>query len=424
MLEWIHSLALSDSWVGIQVCGIAVLSVLWTEVIRDIRHWLAHVKPRWFPKHQLHHRVFRQDLSVSDPDLYFQAHWHHDVPEAITMLVGSLLLTLGLWWVAPLSGLGSAIGILYSGGFLITGWSRAHGWLMATDLTHKAGPFTEVPGQWWVNRTYHWRHHFDDPNAYFCGMVTLVDQIMGTCVSLKGKTVAITGASGTMGQALAVALLKAGAKVIPISSQSQPIILDQEGTSVSLDPVTWSVGQEADLATLFESIDILILNHGINVHSDRTPEAIKDSYEVNAFSSWRLMEYFFKTVQTNEHMACKEVWVNTSEAEVMPAVSPLYELSKRTLGDLVTLRRLDAPCVIRKLILGPFKSNLNPIGIMSASWVARQIVAQVKRDRRNVVVAISPLTYLLVPLKESLTSTYFKLFSRAEVQPTLESTVT
>ncbi|MDJ0689279.1 MAG: hypothetical protein QNJ41_12290 [Xenococcaceae cyanobacterium MO_188.B32] len=40
------------------------------------------------------------------------------------------------------------------------------------------------------------------------------------------------------------------------------------------------------------------------------------------------MELFFKTVKTNEDIVRKEVWVNTSEAEVNPAFSPLYELSR------------------------------------------------------------------------------------------------
>lgn len=126
---------------------------------------------------------------------------------------------------------------------------------------------------------------------------------------------------------------------------------------------------------------------------------------------------FLTTVRTDEHVARKEVWVNTSEAEVSPAISPLYELSKRALGDLITLRRLDAPCVIRKLILGPFKSNLNPIGVMSGDWVARQILASAKRDDRNIIVAINPLTYILFPVKEFFVSTYFRLFSNSKVFP-------
>ena len=123
------------------------------------------------------------------------------------------------------------------------------------------------------------------------------------------------------------------------------------------------------------------------------------------------MELFLTTVRTNEDIARKEVWVNTSEAEVIPAVSPLYELTKRALGHLVTLRRLDAPCVVRKLILGPFKSSLNPIGVMSADWVAQQIIKQAQTDARNIIVTINPLTFIAFPLKEFCVSLYFQIFS-------------
>lgn len=144
----------------------------------------------------------------------------------------------------------------------------------------------------------------------------------------------------------------------------------------------------------------------------KSAEAIEKSYEVNTFSGWRLMELFLDTVKTNQDKATKEIWVNTSEAEVNPAFSPLYEMSKRTMGELVTMKRVNAPCIIRKLILGPFKSNLNPIGIMSAEWVAQQIVNLAVRDFRDIIVTINPLTYMLFPIKEFTTANYFRWFTR------------
>jgi len=44
-------------------------------------------------------------------------------------------------------------------------------------------------------------------------------------------------------------------------------------------------------------------------------------------------------------------------------------------------------------------------------------LAQAKRDCRNIIVTINPLTYLLFPLKELAVSTYFRLFSRRSPQP-------
>jgi hypothetical protein len=235
---------------------------------------------------------------------------------------------------------------------------------------------------------------------------------MGTALSLKRKTVAVTGASGTLGQSLLKQLYIHEAIPIAFTSKHQSISIEIEDKRLPIKTLTWQVGKELELIDELESVDILILNHGINVYRERTPEAINKSYEVNTFSSLRLMELFIATIRTNKDRVCKEVWVNTSEAEVSPAVSPLYELSKRALGNLVTLRRLDAPCVVRKLVLGPFKSNLNPIGLMSGDFVAKHIIKAAKADNRNIIITVNPLTFIVFPLKEFFVSLYFKLFSK------------
>ena len=394
--------------------AIALVSILWVELVRDCYHALAHVVPPLYRLHIWHHKVFRPDLTPVSEEIYRQAHWYNDVPEALVMLSLSFL-PVGISYSnqLPVPWLTSA-GSIYTMVFLLGAIARGLGISGVdelTDITHRPGEFKAIPSDLFVNRPYHWRHHFDNQNAYFCGTITLVDKIMGTALSLKGKKVAITGASGTLGKALLRELALAGAKVTAFTSSNREIILDINGEDVAVKTINWSIHQEEALAKELEKIDILILNHGINVHQERSENAIAKSYEVNAFSSLRLMDLFFKTVRTNKDIVTKEVWVNTSEAEVNPAFSPLYELSKRTLGDLVTLKRLDAPCIVRKLILGPFKSNLNPIGVMSADWVAKQIVTGAKRDFRNIIVTINPLTFLGFPIREFCHSVYFALFT-------------
>ena len=399
--------------------AIAVGSVLWVELVRDCYHVLAHIWQPLYRLHVQHHRVFKPDLSVASDSIYRQANWYNDLPESLVMLLlsgvfGWFMLTQEILeeyqWTAWV---GSVYSLTFTAGAIFRGLGVPYADKI-TDITHAQGDFESLPANWFVNRPYHWRHHFDNQNAYFCGTFTLVDKIMGTALSLKGKKIAVTGASGTLGKALLKQLHLKGAKVTALTSKAQEIFIDVNGKNLPIKTIIWQVGKESELTSQLEKIDILILNHGLNVHGDRTKEAIAFSYEVNAFSSWRLMELFLNTVRSNEDIARKEVWVNTSEAEVSPAFSPLYELSKRTLGDLVTLRRLDAPCVIRKLILGPFKSNLNPIGVMSGDWVARQIVNLAVRDFRNIIITINPLTYVAFPVKELLVSTYFKLFTQPQ----------
>ena len=403
-------------WHTLPAIAIALSSVLWVELVRDIYHTLSHLWQPLYRLHVWHHRVFRPDLSVINDNIYRQAHWYNDLPEALVMLVFSLIpwsvaytYNLTPQWVAW-------TGSIYTLTFLVSAIARGLGIPYVdeiTDVTHRQGEFTSLPSRWFVNRPYHWRHHFDNQDAYFCGTLTLVDKLMGTALSLKNKRIAVTGASGSLGKALLTQLHLKGAKVTALTSSGKEIILDLPGEKLSIPTLTWKIGQEAEITSALEKIDILIINHGVNVHEARDEKAIALSYEVNTFSTWRLMELFFKTIKSDRDRVRKEVWVNTSEAEVNPAFSPLYELSKRATGDLVTMKRLNAPCVVRKLILGPFKSNLNPIGVMSADWVAKQIVNLATRDIRNIIITINPITYIVFPIKEFCVSIYFKLFTKA-----------
>ncbi|WP_063776152.1 bifunctional sterol desaturase/short chain dehydrogenase [Leptolyngbya iicbica] len=231
-----------------------------------------------------------------------------------------------------------------------------------------------------------------------------LSRLMGKSLSFQNKVVAVTGASGTMGRALITELQHQGATAIALTTSPQADFVDD------VRVVSWQAGHEAELQAVFREVDILVINHGINVHGDRTATAIAKSLEINSLSVLALMDTF---IAAHADPTDKEIWVNTSEAEVGPALSPLYEISKRLIGDLITLKRQDAPCTIRKIILGPFKSNLNPVGVMSADRVAKGVIARAKRDRRNIIVTINPLTFVAFPLKETAQSLYFRLFSRS-----------
>lgn len=383
----------------------AIAAIVLVEMVRDCYHVLSH---RWAPLQQLHgwhHRAYKKDFSPISTEIYRKAQLYNDAPESLFMMAvmgaaAQITHTPGLW-----------LGVVYAAGFLVAAVLRSRGLLTATDLTHEPGPLTGIPGLWKVNRTYHWRHHFDNTNAYYAGFLTLSDKLMGTALSLQGKTVAVTGASGTLGRALIAELAKQGAKPIALSTSANADIPGAVKT------IYWCAGQEIELREVLQKTDILLVNHGINVMGEKSPQAIEQSLEVNALSAWRLMEVFLETVNNRTGRATKEVWVNTSEAEVNPAFSPLYEISKRLLGDLINLRRSDAPCVIRKLVLGPFKSNLNPVGVMSSGAIAQAILFLAKRDIRNIIVTINPLTYLLFPIKELTQAVYFKLFLRSDKSP-------
>lgn len=239
--------------------------------------------------------------------------------------------------------------------------------------------------------------------------------------------VAITGASGSLGQALLRQWHRRGARLIALSCGPRQLELrDGAGQPIALRDVSWCVGQEPDLRELLQEVDVLVLNHGVNVYGERSAAATERSLEVNALSSWRLLEQFAAVVtersaREGEQSARPqaEVWLNTSEAEIQPALSPLYEISKRLLGQLVSLRALDlahdpaGPRLrIRRLVLGPFRSALNPVGVMGADFVAGQILAQARLGLNLIIVTPNPLTYLLMPLATLGRWAYFRLLTR------------
>ncbi|WP_247217432.1 bifunctional sterol desaturase/short chain dehydrogenase [Synechococcus sp. C9] len=382
---------------GVTACG----SLILTEIVRDSYHALCHHIPALERWHNRHHAAYRRDLSLVSLAAFRRSQLYHDITESIILLV--VLLTIALLTGA----LGVWVGVGYAGLFL-AGATRRYVWAVAdTDYNHQPGPLQEPPTAWWVNRTYHWRHHFDNVNAYYSGVFPLVDKVLGTGLSLQGKKVGVTGAGGALGQALCGELQRAGAQVTALTTHPEGFTAQSP-----MRVIGWQIGRELELVPLLETLDILIINHGVNVYGRRDFAAIETALSVNALSVLKLMELFLDTVTGAEAKATKELWINTSEAEVSPALSPLYELSKRLIGNLITLKRLDNVCVIRKLILGPFKSQLNPYGVMSPQWVAKGIIALAKRDFRNIIITINPLTYIFFPLKEFVTSLYYRCFSR------------
>ena len=226
-----------------------------------------------------------------------------------------------------------------------------------------------------------------------------------------GRTVGITGASGALGRALTKALIAEGAWVIALSHSPRPQA--QTAMDEAQEWVCWSCGDERQLDSTLNRVDVLLLNHGINPGGDQSPETLSKTLEVNALSHWRLIQQF-ETIadQDQKREEPRELWVNTSEAEIQPALSPGYELSKRLIGELVSLRWNNRTATqrqalrLRKLILGPFRSNLNPIGILTSGFVSRQVIWQANLGVNLIIVTPNPLTYLLMPFVELVRRVY------------------
>ncbi|MEB3324427.1 MAG: SDR family NAD(P)-dependent oxidoreductase [Cyanobacteriota bacterium] len=240
-------------------------------------------------------------------------------------------------------------------------------------------------------------------------------------------TVAITGASGALGQALIKRWHSRGAQVIALTHRpegreaSTLQVRDSQEMVIPLRQVSWQCGKESELVPLLAEVDVLVLNHGVNQRGRRDLAALTLGLEVNALSHWRLLELFAQEVAKRRSKG--EVWVNTSEAEIQPALSPIYEISKRLMGQILSLRALDLASTpaqqgsestlrVRRLVLGPFRSELNPQGLMSADWVAGEIFRQVGWNCNLIIVSIFPTTYVLMPLASLSRWIYGKLLTR------------
>ena len=225
------------------------------------------------------------------------------------------------------------------------------------------------------------------------------------------KIVGITGASGSLGKELTKLFRKKGYKVIGFTHSKTDYKINFETPN---EWVTWECGKESKLKEHLKKIDILILNHGI-YNLSRENSNYENSIEINALSKFKFLNLFEDIAIKNESLIKKEIWINTSEAEILPALNPSYEISKSLIGQLVSFKRnllnkdTKKKLIIRKIILGPFKSELNPIGIMSPRFVSHKIFDLANSKNYLIIISPNPLSYLLFPLKEFFNFLYCQI---------------
>jgi len=225
------------------------------------------------------------------------------------------------------------------------------------------------------------------------------------------KTIGITGASGGLGRELTKFFRQKGHKVIGFTHSKTDYEINLESPNIW---IKWECGKESSLKKILEKIDILILNHGV-YNLSRENSNYEDSIEINALSNFKLLNLFEDIALNNESLTKKEIWINTSEAEILPALNPSYEISKSLIGKLVSFKRnlqdeeTKKKFIIKKIILGPFKSELNPIGIMSPKFVSKKIYDLANSKNYLIIISPNPLTYLLFPLKEFFNFLYCQI---------------
>ena len=223
--------------------------------------------------------------------------------------------------------------------------------------------------------------------------------------------IGITGAGGALGKSLTKKFKSKGFKITGFSHSQ---FSNSLGDSEPDEWVQWECGKEYLLEDKLKKIDILILNHGV-YQSGIDNTNYQNSIEINALSKLRLLNIFEEIAFNDEDDKKKEIWINTSEAEILPAINPSYEISKLLIGQIITFKKnlltknQEKKFTIRKIILGPFKSNLNPIGIMTPDLVATLIFQLSKVNTFLIIISPNPLTYIFFPIREFYFFVYCKL---------------
>ena len=233
----------------------------------------------------------------------------------------------------------------------------------------------------------------------------------------KKRTIGITGASGALGKELTKIFRNKGYKVIGFTHSKNNYEINNNSPN---EWIRWECGKEFLLEEHLKKIDILILNHGIYDESKNNSN-YENSIEINALSKFKFLNIFETIAINKESEIAKEIWINTSEAEILPALNPSYEISKSLIGQLVSFKKnlLDnnakKKLKIKKIILGPFKSELNPIGIMSPEFVSKNIYNFAKLNIFLIIISPNPISYILFPLKEFYYFLYCKLLKLSKV---------
>jgi len=158
------------------------------------------------------------------------------------------------------------------------------------------------------------------------------------------KTIGITGASGALGKELTKLFRQKGYKVIGFTHSKTDSEVNLESPN---EWIKWECGKESTLKKHLKKIDILILNHGIYDLS-RENANYENSIEINALSKFKLLNLFEEIALKSDSLIKKEIWINTSEADLLPALNPSYEISKSLIGQLVSFKKNLLDKILRK----------------------------------------------------------------------------
>jgi monoglucosyldiacylglycerol epimerase len=345
----------------LEAAALFVVATIVFDAIHFALHRCLNSRWTWLRKlaspHQAHHDFCDRRLIYHDdrvvPNLAL-----HVIPEYTTQMAvcAVALMVLDSWQVIVVMG---GFTFLFLGVMMLRGKDRNHVHLSVLPAAH-ASFFVRAP--------YHALHHIY-PDNYMSSYTTLFDRFVGTACQIRGRRVALTGASGAFGAAMKSLLERAGAVVVPLKFG-----------------VDWTYSDYSGADSVLATADILILAHGAKGLS---------AIQANCDSFLALIERF--RALTRNRQVPVEVWAVGSEIECHPAFGDpglqVYARSKHAYAQAAGRLVYDPDVLYRHIVPSAFRSRMGP-GLMSAGTSAAVALWLIRRGFRYVPVTYTGIAFL------------------------------
>jgi NAD(P)-dependent dehydrogenase (short-subunit alcohol dehydrogenase family) len=205
-------------------------------------------------------------------------------------------------------------------------------------------------------------------------------------MTIKDKTVLVTGANRGIGQALAEEALRRGAARVYAAARQPVAHPDQRVTPLTLDVTDAEQIREA--AASIDSLDLLINNAGVQPFDDLgEPAVLEQTLAVNLYGTYRVTQAFLPSLARSRGT----IVVNASLAALAPVpFAPAYSISKAAALSLTqSLRLLLARRGVRvhSVLTGPTDTEMT-VGLdipkASPESVARAIFDGIDRGEEDI----------------------------------------
>lgn len=331
----------------------------------DVVHYLFHrfleSNYKWLKvigsTHLWHHRFYTSSLNI-------QSEWarnnliYHVFVEYFVHIVSILICFFVFNPIAVM------MAILFETGIFMSVW-----YCRGKDPHHKV--YDSLPayrGGFFVSAEYHAMHHLH-PTKFFSSMIKLFDFMLGSACHLKGKHIAMTGASGALGSHMKKLLEAEGAHVVCLKFG-----------------VDYHYHDYDRLAQTLSKTDILFLCHG---------SKFENAQQANCDSFVRIIELFKKVRKPSKEAL--EIWGVGSEIECHPCFGikkiKVYADSKRNYAAYARRYYREKDIQYRHLVHSAFISPMGP-GLMTASFAAKVTMFLIKRGFKYVPVSYTGFAWL------------------------------